>query len=102
MGEVFDKKDLNSQVVTLNENILNIFQKYVPNKYTTIEDKDPLWMNEFIKSKMEKKTKLYQQYIQNGRFESDLVFIESLIAELNDLISYMKDLYYENLAKKIK
>ena len=45
------------------------------------------------------KKKLYQQYIQNGRFESDLVFIESLIAELNDLISYMKDLFYENLAK---
>ena len=45
------------------------------------------------------KKRLYQQYIQNGRFESDLVFIESLIAELNDLISYMKDLFYENLAK---
>ena len=45
------------------------------------------------------KKKLYQQYIQNGRFESDLVFIESLIAKLNDLISYMKDLFYENLAK---
>ena len=45
------------------------------------------------------KNKLYQQYIQNGRFESYLVFIESLIAELNDLISYMKDLFYENLAK---
>ena len=43
-----------------------------------------------------------QQYIQNGRFvESDLVSIESLIAELNDLIFYTKDLYYENLAKKV-
>ena len=51
------------------------------------------------KIKNEKKKKLYQQYIQNGRFESYLVFIESLIAELNDLISYMKDLFYENLAK---
>ena len=50
---------------------------------------------------MEIRSKLYQQYIQNGKFESDLVFIESLIAELNDLISYMKDLYYENLAKKL-
>ena len=48
------------------------------------------------KKKNEKKT-LYQQYIQNGRFESDLVFIESLIAELNDLIFYTKDLYYELL-----
>ena len=70
---LFDKKDLNSQVVTLNETILNVFRNYVPNKYITIDDKDPVWMNEIIKSKMETKNKLYQQYIQNGRFESDLV-----------------------------
>ena len=50
---------------------------------------------------MEIKSKLYQQYIQNGKFESDLVFIESLIAELNDLISYTKNLYYENLSKNL-
>ena len=99
MGETLGKKDLNSQVVTLNETILNVFRNYVPNKCITIDDKDPVWMNEIIKSKMETKSKLYQQYIENGRFESDLVFIESLIAELNDLISHTKYLYYENLAK---
>ena len=38
---------------------------------------------------------------QNGRFESDLLFIETLIAEIKDLISYTKDLCYENLAKKL-
>ena len=92
MGETLGKKDLNSQVVTLNETILHVFRNYVPNKCITIDDKDPVWMNEIIKSKMETKSKLYQQYIENGRFESDLVFIESLIAELNDLISYTKDL----------
>ena len=95
----FDKKDLNSQVVTLIEIILNVFRNYVPNKYITIDDKDPVWINEIIKSKMETKNKPYQQYIQNGMLESDLVFIESLIAGLNDLISYTKNLYYENLAK---
>ena len=98
---LFDKKDFNSQVVTLNETILNVFRNYVPNKYITIDDKDPVWMNEIIKSKIETKNKLYQQYIQNGRFESDRVFIESLIAELNDIISYTKDLYCENLANKL-
>ena len=73
---LFDKKDLNSQVVTLNEIILNVFRNYVPNKYITIDGKDPVWMNEIIKSKMETK-KLYEQYVQHGGFESDLVFIES-------------------------
>ena len=52
---LFDKKDLNSQVVTLNEIILNVFRNYVPNKYITINDKNPVWMNEIIKSKTEKK-----------------------------------------------
>ena len=48
---------------------------------------------------METKNKLYQQYIQNGRFKTDLVFTESKIADVNDLIFYKKDLYYENLVK---
>ena len=51
---LFDKKDLNAQVITLNENILNVFRNYVPNKYIT----DPVWMNEIIKSKMKTKNKL--------------------------------------------
>ena len=41
---LFDKKDLNAQVVALNETILNVFRNYVPNRYITIDDKDPVWM----------------------------------------------------------
>ena len=50
-------------------------------------------MNETIKSKLKMKNKLYKQYIDNGRrFESDFVFTETLITEINDLISSTKDL----------
>ena len=58
---LFDKKDLNSQVVTLNEIILYVFRNYVPNEYITIDDKDPVWMNEIIKSKI----KLKKNYTSN-------------------------------------
>ena len=98
---LFGKKDPNSQFVTINETILNVFQNYVPDKYITIDDKDLVWIKEIIESKIETKNKLYQQYIQNLRFEGDLVFTESLTAELNDLISYKKILHYENLAKNL-
>ena len=98
---LFDKKDLNSQVIALNETILNVFRNYVPNRYITVDDKDPVWMNEIIKSKMKTKNNLYKQYIQNGRFESDFAVIESLITEINELVSRTKALYYENLAKKL-
>ena len=56
-------------------------------------------MNEIIKSKMKAKNKLCKQYIKNGRFESDFVFIESLVNEINELISNAKNLYYVHLAK---
>ena len=95
------KKDLNAKVIALNETILNVFRNYVPNKYISVDDKDPVWMNEITKSKMKTRNKLFKQYILNGRFESDFILIESLVNELNDLISQTKTLYYENLAKKL-
>ena len=98
---LFDNKDINSQVTVLNETILNVFRNYVPNKYITIDDKDPVWMNDIIKSKIKTKNLFFKQYIQNGRFEGDYVFLEALIADINELISSTKNLYYENLAKKL-
>ena len=97
----FDSKNINEQVIALNETILNVFRNYVPNKYITVDDKDPVWMNEIIKSKIKTKNRLFNQYIQNGRSESDFVFTENLITEINELISSTKNLYYENLAKKL-
>ena len=47
--------------MTLNETIVNVFQNYVPNKYITIDDKDPVWMNEIIKSKIKTKNLLFKQ-----------------------------------------
>ena len=73
IGRDSDKKDLDAQVKALNETILNVFRNYVPNKYITVDDKDLVWMNEIIKSKMKTKNKPYKLYIQNGKFESDFV-----------------------------
>ena len=100
-GRLFDHKNIDSQVMTLNETILNVFWNYVPNKYITIDDKDPVWMNETIKSKIKTRNNLYKQYIENGRFEIDFMMIETLITEINDLITSTKDLYYNNLAKRL-
>ena len=61
------------QVGAFNETILNVFRNYVPNKYITIDDKDPAWMNENIKTKIKEKN------IENGRFESDFIVLEKLI-----------------------
>ena len=85
-------------MAAFNEVLLNIFRNYVPNKYITIDDKDPVWMNDFVKPKIKL---LFKQYIQNSRFVSDFRLLENVVNELNDLISSTKALYYDNLAKKL-
>ena len=87
--------------MVLNETILNVFRNYVPNKYITVDDKDPVWINKTIKSKIKTKNKLFNKYIQNGRFGSDFVLVERSVTELSDLISHTKALYYENFANKL-
>ena len=98
---LFDQKDINAQVVALNETILNISLNYVPNKYITTDDEDPIWINETIKSKIKAKIALCKKYIQNGSFESDFVYLQNLFIDLNELISSTKALYYEKLTKKL-
>ena len=78
-----------------------VFRNYVPNKYITIDDKDPVWMNETVKLKIKTKNNMYNKYIQNGRFQSDFLLLEILITELNELMNTTKALYYQNLSKKL-
>ena len=49
--------NINLQVTALNKTTSNVFRNYVFNEYITVDDKDPLWMNEIIKSKI--KTRNY-------------------------------------------
>ena len=39
----------------------------MPNKYITIVDRDPVWINDTIKSKIKTKNLLLKQYMQNDR-----------------------------------
>ena len=66
-----------------------------------VDDKDPVWMNKTIKSKIKAKNRLYKKYTQKERFEIDFIRLENLIIELNERISSTKALYYENLTKKL-
>ena len=61
-------KDIDSQVLLLNDIVLKIFRNFVPNKYVTWDDEIlGGWMNENIKSKVKPKNKLYQIYVKKGK-----------------------------------
>ena len=74
--KLFDKNDINVKVSILNETILNVFRNYVPSKYITIDDKDPVWINENIKSRI--KTNSTKNIFKMVNFQVTLYFLKSL------------------------
>ena len=82
----FSHKNIKAQITVFNETILNIFRNYVPNKYIICDDKDPVRLNENIKSKIKSLNIFYKTI---------------LITELNELINSTKALFHENLGKKM-
>ena len=100
-AKLFDQKDNYAQVTILNKIILNIFRNYVPNKYITVNDEDPAWMNKNIKSRIKSRNLAYRQYMQKSKFENGFVLLETFITELNESISSTNSLYYENIGNKL-
>ena len=98
---LFNKRDIDAQIAVFNKTILNVFRNYVPNKYISVDDKDPVWMNESIKLKIKEKNNMYKKYIQSGRLESNFLLLEVLVTELNELINTTEAMCYENLNKKL-
>ena len=97
----FYNLDVHEQVCLLNSTLLNIFSNFIPNKYITINDKDPPWMNDQIKTKISKKKQLYKVFTRNKNSFNIFCKLESISRELSDLILKAKDDYYTRLAKKL-
>ena len=43
---LFFNKSVHEHVSIFNNTLMNIFSNYIPNKFVTIDDKDPPWMTE--------------------------------------------------------
>ena len=55
-------KNVNEKVSILTKTILNIMSNYIPNEIITIDDKDPPWVNNKIKSLIKNKNEYFKNY----------------------------------------
>ena len=78
---LFRGKSINKKVDILNECFKNIFHKFVPNKVTKCDYRQPPWMTDSIKAKLYERAKLTKKYFKGGKKESDLVQITALSNE---------------------
>ena len=100
-GFVLSRKNVHQQVQYLNEILMKVFYNYIPNKRITIDNKDPPWMNDEIKIKINYRNTFYQQLKKYKINLTDLDVVNELTSELSSIISQRKDEYSCHLAKKL-
>ena len=80
---MFSNKIVRKQVSIFNETLMNIFSKFTTNE--PFDDRDLLWINNFVESKIKWKTQLHNTYAKNGyKFNYHLHLQEgtNLVSEL--------------------
>ena len=75
--------------------------KHIPNKYVIFDDRDPPWMNDFVKAKIKFKNQLCNTYIKNDYKENDYNILQEAIYEVSKIISKRKEEYHYHLATKL-
>ena len=99
--KAFRGKDINTQIITFSETLLNIFSNYIPNKKIVCDDRDPPWINDNIKRKLIAKNIIYRTFIKNGRNNNDYMKFENIRQEISDLINTSKTNYYNKLGAQL-
>ena len=90
---MFLNKNTHEQAAIFNDILMNIFSNYIPNKYVTINDRDPPWMIEKIKNKINLKRSLSKS--------NKFIEIQMWSTEISTMILERKEKYYHDLSMKL-
>ena len=66
----------------LTDALFNVFVNFTPNIVVTFNDRDPPWMTEFIKLKIQQRNSIYKCYHQKSSESLDHGFLQSEIENL--------------------
>ena len=80
-NKTFENLSIDAKVELLNETLLNIFRKYIPNKKIKWDYRQPPWMIDNIKRKLKQRTKLIKCFYKNGQMKCDYYKVLEKFAE---------------------
>ena len=67
----------------------------------TVFDKDPPWITQSIRNRIDQKNNLYQKYLRNGKNIADLVSVNEACISLSKMIQDSKNAHFNRLSKKL-
>ena len=93
--------DVNWQVKSFTDIVLNILSNFIPNEVKKVTPRDPPWIDRDLKSKLKRKNKFYKLYVKNSHKDSDKRTLETLREECKESIETAKTEYLNRLGKKL-
>ena len=93
-------KSTEQKASILKKTILNIMSNFIPNKIITIDDRDPAWINNKIKSLIKNKNEYFNNCVKPNNSESIRHF-EQIQDTLRRSIEISKQKYYFKLSRKL-
>ena len=81
---------------------MNIFSNYIPNKLITVDDKDPPWMNEYIKKKILDKKIACKSFNTNNKNYDAYLKLQTISTELSEMILKRKNDYHCQLSNNLR
>ena len=97
----FEGENFDEQVHFFSKTILNVFHNYIPIKTILFNDKDAPWFNNKIRKTLTKKNEIFEQYIADGKSQTNYEQLELISDSLIGTIRSFKETFYCKLSAKL-
>ena len=96
-----ENQDVNWQVQSFNEKILNIMSNFIPNKTIKVIPREPPWIDKALKNMLNRQQRLYRNYKKHGFKPDDKSRVDVFRSECNMAIKKAKEGYLKKLGDKL-
>ena len=93
--------DVNWQVKTFTEIVLNIMSNFIPNDVKRFVHRDPPWIDKHLKTMLNRKNRLYKNYKKHGFKAEDKLRLDAFREECKEAVENKKVSYLTNLGNKL-
>ena len=92
--------DPNWQIKTFTDIFLNIMSNFIPNETKRVVPRDPPWITKQLKTMLNRKNRLFNNYKKHGYKEEDKVRLNNFRIECHQAVETAKLSYLTNLGNK--
>ena len=93
--------NVNEMVYVFNRTLKNILSNFIPHETIICDDREPPWINSFIKKLINEKNFVYKAYIMSNKNYELLIKFQLIQNQLSSEIEKSKNSYYSRIARKL-